>query len=70
MLADFNYQNQREKGKSHQLIIRALAFKWIRIIYRCRKTKTLYDEAKYLLSLEEQNRPYLGHKKPVECLRA
>ncbi|KAB8305403.1 hypothetical protein EH227_22700 [Rouxiella chamberiensis] len=31
---------------------RALAFKWMRIIYRCWKTRTQYDEAKYLLALE------------------
>lgn len=44
------YQGLREKGKSHQSAIRALAFKWIRIIYRCWKTGTQYDEAKYLLA--------------------
>ncbi|PJG78549.1 hypothetical protein CVO78_17620 [Klebsiella pneumoniae] len=33
--------------------IRAQAFKWIRIIYRCWKTKTRYDEARYFLALEE-----------------
>ncbi len=36
------------KGKFHQSAIRALAFKRIRIIYRCWKTRTRYDEAKYL----------------------
>jgi transposase len=53
------YQGQREKGKSHQSAIRALAFKWIRIIYRCWKTRTRYDEAKYLLALEARNSPLL-----------
>lgn len=32
--ARFYYQSQREKGKSHQSAIQALAFKWITIIYR------------------------------------
>ena len=32
--AKLYYQGQREKGKSHQSSIRALAFTWIRIIYR------------------------------------
>lgn len=53
------YQGQREKGKSHQSAIRALAFKWIRIIYRCWKTRTRYDEAKYLLALEARKSPLL-----------
>ncbi|MCU6180300.1 IS110 family transposase [Enterobacter roggenkampii] len=53
------YQGLREKGKSHQSAIRALAFKWIRIIYRCWKTKTRYDEAKYLLALEARKSPLL-----------
>ena len=53
------YQGQREKGKSHQSAIRALAFKWIRIIYHCWKTRTRYDEAKYLLALEARKSPLL-----------
>ena len=57
--ARLNYQGQREKGKSHQSAIRALAFKWIRIIYHCWKTRTRYDEAKYLLALEARKSPLL-----------
>lgn len=57
--AELYYQGQREKGKSHQSAIRALAFKWIRIIYRCWKTKTCYDEAKYLKALKDRKSPLL-----------
>jgi hypothetical protein len=46
--AGIYYQQQRGKGNSHQKAVRALAFKWIRILYRCWKTKTNYDESKYL----------------------
>lgn len=53
------YQSLREKGKSHQSALRALAFKWIRIIYSCWKNRTCYDEAKYLLALEARNSPLL-----------
>ncbi|GKW10657.1 hypothetical protein PEC301899_09390 [Pectobacterium carotovorum subsp. carotovorum] len=53
------YQSPREKGKSHQSAIWALVFKWIRIIYRCWKTRTQYDEAKYLLALEARRSPLL-----------
>src|SRR5262249_44362573 len=29
------YQQQRDKGASHQAAVRSLAFKWIRIVFRC-----------------------------------
>ena len=29
------YEQQKAKGKTHQTIIRALAYKWIRILHRC-----------------------------------
>lgn len=57
--AGIYYQGQRSKGKSHQSAVRALAFKWIRIIYRCWKTKCCYDEAKYLKALKERDSPLL-----------
>jgi transposase len=46
------YQQQRLRGKSHHAALRALAFKWIRIIFRCWKDKTPYDEATYCKSLQ------------------
>jgi transposase len=53
------YDQQKVKGKHHQTIIRALAFKWIRIAFRCWKTKTPYDETKYLNALKKRNSPLL-----------
>src|SRR5262245_17130251 len=49
--AQVYYQQQREKGKAHQAAVRALAFKWIRILYRCWQERTPYDEAAYLQAL-------------------
>lgn len=46
------YQQQRNKGCHHQMALRALAFKWIRILYRCWKNRTPYDEVVYLKSLK------------------
>lgn len=46
------YQQQRQRGKSHHAALRALAYKWIRIIYRCWKDRTPYDEATYFKSLQ------------------
>ena len=33
------YRQQRAKGSSHHIAVRALAFKWIRILYRCWQTQ-------------------------------
>ena len=58
--AGLYYAKQKAKGKSHQQAVRALAYKWVRIVYRCWKTKTLYDESKYLKALKERNSPLLA----------
>lgn len=55
------YEMQRGKGKSHAKAVRALAYKWIRIIWKCWQTKTKYDEVKYLECLRERNSPLLKH---------
>ncbi|HXG95380.1 MAG TPA: transposase [Blastocatellia bacterium] len=55
------YESQRAKGKSHSEAVRALACKWIRIIWKCWKTKTPYDEVKYLESLRRKNSPLLKY---------
>ncbi len=55
------YEQQRGKGKSHQAAVRALAFKWIRIIYQCWKTSTLYDEVKYLERLRKKGSTLLNY---------
>jgi transposase len=49
--AQVYYQQQRAKGKAHQAAVRALAFKWIRILYRCWQERTPYDESVYLHAL-------------------
>ena len=36
------YQQQRDAGKAHQAAVRALAFKWIRILFRCWQERTPY----------------------------
>ncbi len=58
--AGLYYYQQRAKGCSYQAAVRSLAFKWIRILYRCWVTRTQYDEAKYLKALRERGSPLLG----------
>jgi transposase len=42
------YQQLRVRGKGHHAAIRALAFRWIRIQFRCWQARTPYDEQHYL----------------------
>jgi Transposase IS116/IS110/IS902 family len=51
------YELQRRRGKKHHAAVRALAFKWIRIIYRCWKERVAYDEKVYLAALTKHNSP-------------
>tara|TARA_R100001377_G_C3185347_1_gene108307 strand:- start:49 stop:1317 length:1269 start_codon:yes stop_codon:yes gene_type:complete len=55
------YEQQKSKGKPHNTIIRALAFKWIRILFRCWKRKTAYDESTYLEALKRKGSPLLKY---------
>lgn len=55
------YRLQESKGKPHNTIIRALAFKWIRILFRCWKTRTAYDETTYLNALKSKGSPVLKY---------
>ncbi len=54
------YQQQRAKGSPHQVAVRALAFKWIRILYRCWVTRIPYDESRYLKALQLRGSPLLA----------
>lgn len=51
------YQQQRDQGKGHHAAVRALAFKWIRILYRCWKDRTPYDETRYQEALRRRGSP-------------
>ena len=48
------YSMQRARGKDHHAAVRALAFKWIRIIWKCWQTRTPYNEVIYLESLRKK----------------
>lgn len=47
-----------KEGKGYYTAIRALAYKWIRIIHACWKNGTPYDEATYLTALKKSGSPY------------
>jgi len=50
-----NYvDHYKAKGKDFHAIIRALAFKWIRILFRCWKDRTPYNETTYMEALRKR----------------
>jgi len=51
------YQIQIERGKKHNAAVRSLAYKWIRLLFRCWKQRLPYQEEIYLRSLAKQQSP-------------
>lgn len=48
------YLQRKQLGKDHSSILRALAFRWIRVIYRCWVERTAYDDARYVAALTKR----------------
>lgn len=53
------YRQKREAGCKHQAAVRALAFKWIHIMFRLWKTNSIYNEAQYIEQLKKKNSPLI-----------
>ena len=49
------YAMQKSRGMKHHAILRKLASRWIRILFKVWKTKTPYDPARYISNLERKN---------------
>ena len=47
----------RGRGNTHHAALRSLAFKWMRILFRCWQDRTPYDEARYLDALRRHGSP-------------
>ena len=54
------YDRQRAKQKSHHAAVRSLAFKWIRILFRCWQSRQPYREELYLAVRERRAVPLKG----------
>ena len=54
------YFQQRTKGCSHHTAVRALAYKWQRIIFRCWQNHTPYREEIYEASLRKHGSPIVA----------
>ena len=61
------YVAQKEKGKSHQAAVRALAYKWIRVIWKCWQTREKYDEARYVECLRKKGSKLVGEVTSAEA---
>jgi len=48
-----HYDRQRLKGKGHHASVRSVAFKWIRILFRCWRDGVPYSEQRYLQALRK-----------------
>ena len=55
------YDSCRARGARHQAALRALAFKWIRVLHRCWLDRVPYDESRYLMALQKRGAPLLKH---------
>ena len=62
-------QEQMAKGKKHPTAVRALAFKWQRIMFVCWRDRLPYDETTYLNSLKRRGSP-LAHKLELTLQKA
>jgi transposase len=51
------YEQQLKAGKGHHAAVRALAYKWIRIAFRCWKDGMPYDDSRYIASLRRRGSP-------------
>lgn len=54
------YKSMRERGKSHHAALRALAYKWIRILFACWKNRTPYDDDFFMRSLANRGSHLFG----------
>jgi len=60
------YLQQRTKGCHHHTAVRALAFKWQRVIWRCWQNRTPYEENIYEAALRKANSPLVALLDHVE----
>jgi transposase len=52
------YEAQRARGKGHHAAVRAVAFKWIRILFACWKQRIAYTQELYLQALQTRGSAY------------
>lgn len=51
------YQQMKARGQGHWAILRALAFKWVRVLWKCWQERTPYDNTRYEQQLARRRSP-------------
>lgn len=51
------YAMKKSEGMQHHTILRNLAYKWLRILFRCWKDRVPYNEHRYILQLYRRKSP-------------
>jgi transposase len=54
------YLQQKQRQNGHSAILRSLAFKWLRILWRCWRDRQPYDDALYMQQLQQRKAPLLA----------
>ena len=62
------YDQHRQAGQAHHAVLRALAFKWIRILWRCWHDNQPYDELRYLAALRRHGSPLAATLPEIEII--
>jgi transposase len=65
--AKATYEEFRARGQNHHAAVRMLAYKWIRILYRCWQSGTPYDEEQYIAALRTHGSPIALKLHPKEA---
>ena len=47
------YEHEVNRGKRRWVALRKIAFKWVRILWRCWQDRVAYDETRYLRRLQK-----------------
>jgi len=58
----------RERGDGFQTRLRKIGFKWSRVIFRCWKDRTAYDESRYLERLQATGSPIWSKLQQLEAV--
>jgi transposase len=53
------YELKRAAGMNHHTAVRALAYKWLRVVWRCWQDRGVYQEAQYLAALKKHGSPVI-----------
>jgi transposase len=64
------YRQQRRRGRRHQAVLRSLAFKWVRVLWRCWHDQAPYREETYLQSLRRKHVPLLDELAAIQAATA